>query len=91
MRPYFAKPSYRGKPGNSAVVPASMLPYKEQWQAAANSLPKGTVLVVLPRANGTARQSAEMVARYLRAEGRMVSVMAAERLAPSPIPYSEQA
>jgi hypothetical protein len=43
---------------------------------------------VLPRTNGTARRSAEMVVRYLRAEGRTVNVMAAERLMPSPIPYS---
>jgi hypothetical protein len=81
MRPYFARPSYRGKLGNLAVVPASLLPYKARWQAAANNLPEGTVLVVLPRTNGTARQSAEMVVRYLQAEGRAVVVMGAERFA----------
>lgn len=67
--------------GNMALVPGSMLPFKARWQAAANSLPQGTVLVVLPRTNGTARQSAEMVVRYLRAEGRAVAVMAAEGFA----------
>jgi hypothetical protein len=44
------------------------------------------MLVVLPQGNGTARQSAEMVVRYLRAEGRAVAVMAAE-LIPGPFPY----
>jgi hypothetical protein len=78
----------RGKQNNLAVVPASLLPFKAQWQTVANNLPQGAVLVVLPRTNGTARRSAEMVVRYLRAEGRTVNVMAAERLMPSPIPYS---
>jgi hypothetical protein len=79
----------RGKLNNLAVVPASLLPFKVKWQAMANNLPQGTVLVVLPRTNGTARQSAEMVVSYLRAEGRAVAVMAAERITPGSLPYSE--
>jgi hypothetical protein len=71
----------RGKLNNLAVIPASMLLYKAQWQAMANGLPQGTVLVVLPRGKGTARQSAQMVVRYLRAEGHAVAVMAAEGFA----------
>jgi hypothetical protein len=88
MRPYIAKPPY--KLGNLAVVPASLLPLKVKWQTVANNLPAGSVLVVLPRTKGTARQSAEMVVRCLRAEGRRVTVMAAERLTPGPLPYSER-
>jgi hypothetical protein len=70
----------RGKLNNLAVVPASLLPFKAKWQAVANNLPQGTVLVVLPRTNSTARQSAEVVVRYLKAEGRTVAVMGTERL-----------
>lgn len=33
---------------NVALVPASLLPLKAEWQAIANSLPRGEILIVLP-------------------------------------------
>jgi hypothetical protein len=79
-QPITIRETIRGKLNNLAVVPARLLPFKAQWQTMANGLPQGTVLVILPRTNGTARQSAKMVVSYLRAEGHAVSVMATERL-----------
>lgn len=78
---------YKSKLDNLALVPASLLAFKAQWQAIANRMPQGTVLIVLPKTNGTARRSADMVVRYLRAEGRSVAVMVFERLTTYPIPY----
>jgi hypothetical protein len=75
-----ARRNHKRKLNNLAVVRASLLPFKAQWQGLANQMPEGSVLVVVPRTNGRVRQSAEMVVRYLRAEGRAVMVMAAERL-----------
>ena len=82
MRTYrFTRPHsvlQRAKLDNLALVPASLLPFKAKWQAMTNGLPQGTVLVVLPRTNGTARQSAETVVQHLRSEGRRVTVLGAE-------------
>ena len=38
----------RAKLDNLALVPASSLPYRDEYQAIANSQPPGTTLVVLP-------------------------------------------
>jgi hypothetical protein len=83
MRTYgFTRPPsvlHRARLGNLALVPASLLPFKARWQAMANQLPEGSMLVILPRSTGIARQSAETVVSYLMAEGRAVTVMAAEK------------
>jgi hypothetical protein len=33
---------------NLALVPASLLPFKAQYQHLANTLPKGDILIILP-------------------------------------------
>jgi len=33
---------------NVALVPGNLLPYKDQWQAIANELPEGSVLICMP-------------------------------------------
>ena len=57
-----------------ALIPASLLPYKEYWQQVANDLPDGATLVVLP---SLAKQQriARSVAVQLRGKGKHVRVM----------------
>lgn len=60
---------------NIAIVPASMLPFKEQWQAITDELPTGSTLLVLPT---TANRSTELlttIARQLRATGHSVKLV----------------
>jgi hypothetical protein len=48
---------------NAALVPASLLPLKTEWQAIANELPRGDILIVLPQPDeAAARRSLRCVA-----------------------------
>ncbi len=60
---------------NFALVPGSLLPYKEEWQTIANTLPIGTVLVVLPARNHPQRQLYERVTSLLQATGYTVRII----------------
>ncbi len=67
---------------NIALVPASLLPRKAEYQAIANGLPRGEVLLVLPPAGSPERSTMQRVAQLFRAKGRHVTVLTEERLAP---------
>lgn len=62
---------------NLALVPASLLPFKAQWQAIANDLPEGQILIVLPWQTKQ-QQIARSVAAQLKAKGKQVRVMVQE-------------
>ncbi len=85
MKPYhFAKPPpalSRARLDNLALVPGSLLPYRNQWQALANSLPQGEVLIVLPTADTRPKRTLETVATQLRAKGYEVTTCPADRFA----------
>ena len=87
MKPYqFTKPPQAlRQPGlkldNLALVPASLLPFKAQWQALANSLPTGSILICLPPTDSPQRKALETVAMLLRADGYNVTTLPAERFA----------
>ena len=67
---------------NIALVPAHLLPRKVEYQALANELPKGDILVVLPPPESRERSTMERVVQLFRAKGRHVTVLTEERLAP---------
>ena len=67
---------------NIALVPASLLPRKAEYQALANDLPQGEILLVLPPAESRERGTMERVAQLFRAKGRHVTVLTEERLQP---------
>ncbi len=67
---------------NIALVPAHLLPRKAAYQALANDLPRGDILVVLPPPESRERPTMERVAQLFRAKGRHVTVLTEERLAP---------
>ena len=66
---------------NVALVPAHLLPRKAEYQALANDLPVGDILVVLPPPESRERPTMERVAQLFRAKGRHVTVLTEERLA----------
>ncbi len=66
---------------NVTLVPAHLLPRKAEYQAVANELPTGDILVVLPPPDSRERPTMERVAQLFRAKGRHVTVLTEERLA----------
>lgn len=64
---------------NVALVPANLLPFKAEWQAIANGLPKGDILIVLPETNLPLRKTTETVATLLESNGHRVTTLPAER------------
>lgn len=67
---------------NLALLPASLLPYKKEYQAIANQQPPGTTIVVLPPLTSSQRGRIQRVASYLRAHRKAVQILASERIAP---------
>lgn len=52
-----------------------------QWQALAKSLPRGTVLIIMPDSAGVQRRTLEKVATVLEAKGHKVTTLSAEQVA----------
>ncbi len=69
----------KAKLDNLAMVPASLLPFKEQWQEVANSKAAEEVLIVLPTLEQRSRRLVEQVATQLREKGHAVTMLAAEQ------------
>ncbi len=57
---------------NIAIVPGSLMSHKAQYQAIANQLPQGDVLVVLPSGATPPKQTMQAVVRVLQAKGKRV-------------------
>ena len=68
----------KAKLDNLALVPASLLPFKEQWQEVANSKVGEHVLIVLPKVEKRPRRVLERVAAQLREKGHQVTTISAE-------------
>jgi hypothetical protein len=89
MRPYrpyrFTRaPGAIRRPGvvleNIALVPASLLPFKRQWQRVANGMPKGSVLLC-STSNRRQQQILERVSTHLKRKGHRVQTVPARRFA----------
>ena len=68
----------KAKLDNLALVPASLLPFKEQWQEVANSEPGEHVLIILPTVENRPRNVLQRVAAELREHGHAVTTLSAE-------------
>jgi hypothetical protein len=65
---------------NLAIVPASLLPNKASYQKYANTLPRGQVLLIIPKhAEPAKREALAKVAAALRQHGRTVRTLTQER------------
>ena len=68
----------KGRVDNLPVVPASLLPFKEQWQEVANSKAEEHIVIVLPKMENRPRHVLERVAAELREKGHEVTLFSAE-------------
>lgn len=66
---------------NVALVPASLLPYKKQWQAIANGLSRNGVLIILPSSERRPWKALRTVASLLKNNGRQVTTLRSEQFA----------
>ena len=85
MKRPFGQPSeYCRRPGltldNITLVPASLLPLKTKYQAIANELPRGTVLLVLPRRESRHRKLLVQLAGRFAARGHQVTTRTSEEV-----------
>ncbi len=69
----------RGKQDNLMLVPASLLPLKAQWQQHARQLSSGDALLIVPRYETPLKQTMRSLVPLLRAQGRHVTAVVAER------------
>jgi len=70
----------KAKLDNIAIVPASLLPFKEQYQQLANDLPDGDLLICVPRCGKAQRDILERAAAALRAKGWRVTTVSSEKV-----------
>ena len=68
---------------NITLVPAHLLPRKAEYQAIANQLPTGDILLVQPPSDSRERETMQRVVALFRAKGRHVTVLSEERLQPA--------
>ena len=66
---------------NIAIVPASLLGVKALWQTAANTLPKGGVLLCHSEQNTRQRRLLERVGETFRQQGHAVMNLSIEQVA----------
>jgi len=64
---------------NLALFPASLLPYKDQWQEIANRLSHNEVLIILPPTGKPLHKTLETVSTLLEANGHRVTTLLAEQ------------
>ncbi len=60
---------------NLAIVPASLLPRRAEYQKLANTLPRGQVLIILPAQDGSQKATLQKVATHLRGKGQAVTTL----------------
>lgn len=64
---------------NISLVPAALLPFKEEWWTLAGELPAHQVLFVVPQEETRLKQAMRRLVPQLRARGRQVTVVSANR------------
>lgn len=70
------------EPRHAVLLPGDLLPYREQWQPYAASLPANAVLLVVPDHDTRLRAILDQVAAQFAAAGRPVARLRADQLGP---------
>jgi hypothetical protein len=82
--PFHRPPRALRRPGisldNIALVPGSLIPYKTVYQAIANQLPKGDILIVLPAPASREYRTMTKVKALFEAKGHRVTTMTADHV-----------
>jgi len=61
--------------GNLSLFPASLLPFRDEWQHLAAELPTGEVLLIVPAGPSKLRNVLQALSPALRARGRHVTTL----------------
>lgn len=79
MNRHTAQPSRASnwRADNIVLVPASQLPFKEEWIKIARGLPAHEVLFVVPQRETPLKRMARTLVPQLRARGRHITAMLA--------------
>jgi len=82
MRSFTSPPRalHKAKLDNLALLPASLLPFKAEYQAIANQQAPGTILVVLPTSDSLPRRTLERVITRMQARGQPVQIVMKRQL-----------
>jgi hypothetical protein len=67
----------KAKLDNIAIVPASLLPFKETWQKIANKMPKGSILLC-HMGSTKQQQILKLVESLFKQNGHIVKMVAGE-------------
>ena len=67
----------RIKSDNICLIPASQLPFKEEWTRIAQGLPAREVVLVLPEGGTPLKQAVRAILPQLRAKGRHITAIGA--------------
>jgi hypothetical protein len=67
----------KAKLDNLTLLPASLLPFKAEYQAIANQQAPGTTLIVLPAGDSLPRRMLERVVSRMQAKGQSVRTLQA--------------
>ena len=65
---------------NLALLPASLLPFKAEYQVIANQQAPGTTLVLLPTGDSRPRRTLKKVAARIQAKGQLVRILTRQQL-----------
>ncbi len=71
------------------LMPASLLPFKNEWQAVADGLPDGGVLLVVPLRSAALQRTLAHLVPQLRAQGRHTTIVLEDRF-PGHLPVQER-
>jgi hypothetical protein len=67
-------------PDNFALVPASLLPFRDQWERLATGLPVGAMLMIVPDGASRFCKLLEAVSPALHARGRHITTLTLDTL-----------
>lgn len=66
--------------GNVALIPASLLPFRDEWRRLAATLPAGEILMVVPSGPDPLRGVMRILSPALRDRGRHITAISTDRI-----------
>ena len=66
--------------GNLALLPAALLPFRDECRRLAATLPTGAILLVVPPESGRLRGVLRVLAPALRDRGRHITTISTDRI-----------
>jgi len=64
---------------NLTLIPASQLPFRDEWRRLAAALPAGEILMIVPSGSGQLRGVMHVLSPALRERGRHITTISVDR------------